>query len=380
MNVVLEPYKNLEMEHSRRGLLRLTAGGLAFITGVGATSSSTYASSGLKDVALARGIEIGSAFNGWFHKPLLRLLIENCDVITPENAMKAANISADDGRTLTPGVMDDIATFCSKNRMRIHGHTLFWHQSLPNWLQTSDFKQTKKAYLQHLRFVMTRYPQATSWDVVNEVMSDQKRPYRALPVLDTHGDAFVGFLFETARELAPKANLVINDYNLACGTEFCDEKRGRLVTSLERLLRAGIPIDAVGIQAHLAPRWPVVSTSLQAFLTDIGDLGVDVFITELDVNDIDLPDDVSARDQSVAQIYADFLEAALENQVVKRVSFWGLTDKFHWIVEGYAPFSRSGSPPRPALFDQDLQPKPSYFAVRDALSRAPKRESSRLPR
>ena len=367
------------MKHSRRDIVRLATGALTLLAGSGTTSTSAMAQSGLKNIAQTKGIEIGSAFNGWFHKPLLQLLIDNCDIITPENAMKATNISTDDGRNLMPGAMDDIADFCAQHRLKLHGHTLFWHQSLPEWLRTDDLNRLKQAHLRHLRFLLSRYPQATSWDVVNEVMSDRRRHYRALPVLDTHGDAFIAFLFETARRLVPTAKLVINDYNLACGSAFCEGKRERLLVALERLLRKGVPIDAVGIQGHLVPRWPIVPSSLQAFLQDIEDLNLEVFITELDVNDIDLPDEISARDRSVAQIYGDFLDAALESRAVKRVSFWGLTDKFHWIVEGYAPFSRTSSAPRPALFDQKLQPKRAYFAVHDALARAPNRTISRLP-
>lgn len=363
------------MQHSRRDLFHMAASALAFAAGAGGAAFPAMAQTGLKDAARAKGIEVGSAFNGWFHPPLLRLLIENCDVITPENAMKAGNISSDDGRTLLPGEMDDIAAFCLQNGMKLHGHTLFWHQSLPAWLGAGDLDEARQAHLRHLRFVMTRYPQVTSWDVVNEVVSNETGAYRSLPVLDAHGDAFVAFLFETARELAPTARLVLNDYNLACGAAFCDRKRGRLLSVLERLLRAGVPIDAVGIQAHLAPRWPVVPAPLEAFLREAGDLGLDVLITELDVNDIDLPDDIAARDQSIARIYGDFLDTALASRTVKRVSFWGLTDRYHWIVEGHAPFRRTGAAPRPALFDQELRPKPAYFAVRDALLRAPERTS-----
>lgn len=358
------------MMRSRRDVLHLTAGAVALAATGNIAQADASLQPGLRDVARDRGIEIGSAFNGWFHPPLERLLVANCDIITPENALKAANISSDDGRSLTPGPMDDIAAFCARHDLKLHGHTLFWHQSLPAWLRTDDLDEAKRAHLTHLRFVMPRYPHATSWDVVNEVMSDDALRYRQAPILDTHGDDFIAFLFRAARTLAPSARLVINDYNLACGASFCSAKRERLLTTLERLLGADVPIDAIGIQAHLVPRWPVASAPLRSFLREVGELGLAVFISELDVNDVDLPDDVAERDQAVARVYGDFLDVALDSASVKRVGFWGLTDRYHWIVEGYAPFKRTGGAPRPALFDRDLRPKPAFFAVRDALSRA----------
>lgn len=358
------------MKRSRRDVLKLGAGAIGLAAAGPPSTAQASTHPGLKPAARGKGIEIGSAFNGWFHPPLEHLLVANCDIITPENALKAANISSDDGRVLTPGAMDDIAAFCVRHDLKLHGHTLFWHQSLPSWLGSGNLDEAKSTHLEHLRFVMSRYPNAASWDVINEAMSDEEPHYRAVPILQSHGDRFVAFLFETARALAPGARLVINDYNLSCGASFCDAKRGRLLTALERLLRADVPIDALGIQAHLVPRWPVVPASLRAFLRDISDLGLSVYITELDVNDIDLPADIPTRDRAIAAIYGDYLDVVLDSPSVKRIGFWGLTDKYHWIVEGYAPFKRSSGVPRPALFDQDLQPKPAYFAVRNALLRA----------
>jgi len=358
------------MMQSRRDVLHLSAGAIALAATGSLAAAHASAQPGLKEAARGKGIEVGSAFNGWFHPPLEALLVENCNIITPENALKAANISSEDGRSLTPGAMDDIAAFCARHDLKLHGHALFWHQSLPAWLRSNDLDEAKRTHLQHLRFVMSRYPDATSWDVVNEVMSDDERRYREVPILESHGDEFIAFLFRTARALAPDARLVINDYNLSCGASFCGAKRARMLLTLERLLRANVPIDALGIQAHLVPRWPVVPASLRAFLRDVGELGLAIYITELDVNDVDLPDDVAKRDQAIAHVYGDFLDVALDFPSVKRVSFWGLTDKYHWIVEGYAPFKRTGGAPRPALFDQEFRPKPAYSAVRDALSRA----------
>ena len=175
------------MPQSRREFLGITASALAFSLGAGSLASQAKPQLGLKDIGRSKGIEIAAAFNGWFHEPLLRLLIDNCDVITPENAMKAANISTQDGKP-TPAAMDEIAAFCGENDLKLHGHTLFWHQSLPRWLEAKELGRAKRAHRKHLRFVMPRYPHVVSWDVVSEVISDETGPYRSLPILDTHGD------------------------------------------------------------------------------------------------------------------------------------------------------------------------------------------------
>lgn len=354
----------------------LSGGAALLLGGVAGTSVAGAANPdgpSLKEIAAARNLQISSAYNGWEDPRLLELLVRHWNVITPENALKAAEISSADGTRFTPDKMDEIADFCGRNSLGLHGHALYWHQSLPAWLGSTSIKDAERAHAKLLRYVMTRYPQIQSWDVVNEPISDHTEGYRENTILSEKGDAFLKFLFTTARQLAPHATLVLNDYNLSCGAAFCDSKRSTLLRTLERLLHQGTPIDALGVQAHLVPRWPVVPKKVQAFLQDVSDLGLDVHVSEMDVNDIDLPENEVERDHLIAQIYKDYLDAVLSQDNVKRIGFWGLTDRFHWIVEGYAPFKRGKGTPRPALFDQDLRPKPAFFAVADALRAAPVR-------
>jgi endo-1,4-beta-xylanase len=343
---------------------------------VGGLTNPTFADNelsslpSLKQIAGPKNIQICSAYNVWDNPRLKQLLVLQCDVITPENELKAAEISSDDRRDYNPGKMDEIAEFCRRNALGVHGHALYWNQSLPGWLAKNNLKQAIRAHERHLQYVMTRYPKTQSWDVVNEPISDHRKGYRENTILEANGDAFLQFMFRRARELAPQAKLVVNDYNLSCGADFCETKRSSMLRVLERLLAAGAPIDALGIQGHLVPRWPVVPKRILTFLQEVADLGLEIYISELDVNDIDLPKDIAARDQLIAQIYRDYLDAVLTQKNVKRIGFWGLTDRFHWIVEGYAPFNRKNGAPRPALFDEDLEPKPAFFAVADALRAA----------
>ncbi len=46
---------------------------------------------------------------------------------------------------------------------------------------------------------------------------------------------------------------------------------------------------------------------LADFLGKIAEKKVDVYVTELDVQDTDFPDDIAQRDAAVAQRYTDFL-------------------------------------------------------------------------
>lgn len=326
----------------------------------------------LKSLALSRGIDIASAYNGG-EPEIERLLAHHCSTITPENDLKAGTLAPDGIEHADPSRMDEIAQFCSGNSLNLHGHTFFWHQSLPGWLDHGDLKSAMSSHARYMDFTTSRYPHIVSWDVVNEPLADDRFGFRNTRLLRQHGPEFLTFLFRHARQAAPNAHLVLNDYGLSCASDYCDRKQSSLLWLIDNLLNTGVPVDAVGIQGHIVPRHPIRQNALSRFLKQIEQFGLSIFVSELDVNDIGLPEDVRRRDQLVADFYRRFLDPVLDNQAVKRVGFWGLSDRSHWIVHGYAPFRRATGTPRPALFDAELNPKPAYFTVADALSHAPYR-------
>jgi endo-1,4-beta-xylanase len=104
-------------------------------------------------------------------------------------------------------------------------------------------------------------------------------------------------------------------------------------------------------------------------------MGLEVYLTELDVNDDAVPgDDTAARDQIVAAAYRDYLAVALENRAVKSVLTWGLTDRHTWLngIKSHRE-KLPNRPQRPLPFDPDYKPAPAFFALRDALAHAPHR-------
>lgn len=343
------------------------------LIGINPTLAALKNEPSLKTLAAEKSIEISSAFHGQNDRELRALLAYHCDVITPENALKAANITPAGLADAQTQSMDDISNFCWRERLDIHGHALFWHQSLPSWLDLSNWADLTREMRRYVRFVTKRYPTIKSWDVINEPMADGNEPYRDQKQLALYGDEFVKFLFRYAARMAPNAKLVVNDYNLACGPDFCSAKRDRLLSFLDRMAQSEVRIDAVGLQGHLNSRWAVNQTILAEFLRELADRGYEIYISELDVNDVDLPLDISTRDEIIATSYRDFLDVALAEPAVKRLGFWGLSDRYHWIVQGYAHVQRQTGTPRPALFDQELRPKPAFYAVADAIGRATRR-------
>ena len=62
---------------------------------------------------------------------------------------------------------------------------------------------------------------------------------------------------------------------------------------------------------------------------------------------------------------------ALDEQAVKVVMTFGLSDRYTWLQEDDS--RADGAPRLPLPFDADLQPKPAYDAFSQAFANAPSR-------
>jgi endo-1,4-beta-xylanase len=138
---------------------------------------------------------------------------------------------------------------------------------------------------------------------------------------------------------------------------------------LRRLKSANVPIDAVGIQSHIkAGSTSTIGKGLTDYMASIRDMGLQLFLTELDVNEDDLPfDDLKQRDHAIAGVYRQFLDLTLRNASVEAVLTWGITDRYTWLNN--IPTHKRKQPNRPQRslpFDDDYRPTAAFFAMRES--------------
>ncbi|UVK57311.1 endo-1,4-beta-xylanase (plasmid) [Mesorhizobium sp. AR02] len=330
------------------------------------------ASHSLGELGKARGLEIGCAFSGHADARYRRLLAHHSRLVVPEWQLKPRFLRP---RRVSPynfGPCDAIAGFAASNGMAFHGHTLFWHEEPIRWAHGKSFERVKSDYGGFIRDVMHHYPQAVSWDVFNEIVGEQE-PLRDEFLISTFGLQFIDYCLRLARENSPTARLVINDYNLECSSDWSLPKQDHMLRLLDALRAIDSPLHAIGIQGHLSSVYRASAASTVRFIDRIADLGLDVFISELDVNDSTMPADIAVRDGEVAAYYEEFLTAVLSRRSVKRLVLWGISDFDNWIVRRQTQEKRRSGKARPALFDDQLQPKPAFDAVVRALESAPPR-------
>lgn len=93
----------------------------------------------------------------------------------------------------------------------------------------------------------------------------------------------------------------------------------------------GVPIRRFGIQAHLVSDQPFDAETFRRFLREIGQMGLGIEITELDIDDKAYPGDPKARDRAVADFARRFLDVALDEPALLDVVTWGLFDGDTWL-------------------------------------------------
>jgi endo-1,4-beta-xylanase len=335
------------------------------------------ATKGLREMAEAKGIIFGSAIStGPLQDPeFARLFASQCGIAVPEVDLKwAATRPTPD--TFDFGVGDSLYNFSKSHGILFRGHTLIWHGALPHWFASTVSAANAKTVMQdHISTVVQHYAgKIHSWDVVNEaVWIADKRPdgLRITPWLQFIGPEYIAMAFHAAHEADPGATLTYNDYFLETEDAAGESKRQAVWTMIAGLKKAGVPIHALGIQSHLVGSADVTGPNFKRFLQAISDLGLDIFVTELDVDDRTLPADVIVRDRLIATQYFQYLSFMLQFKATKAVLTWGLSDRYSWLKYGHQ--RSDGRPNRPLPYDTELKPTPAWDAIRNAFEEAPSR-------
>lgn len=342
----------------------------------------------LKAIAAEKGILFGSSVGAGpagsltssFSDPgYLDILKRECSVLVPENELKSYVIAARQGAyNFEPA--DRIAQFASGNGMKLRGHTLLWNrvEYMPKWILSHVGSLSPSAAEQFLRDYIKRVcshyrSQIHSWDVVNETVDPKSGQLRDTPFQKVLGFDALRIAFEAAREHAPGAQLVYNDYmSWEAGNE---QHRAGVLRLLERFKKNKVPVDALGVQSHIGNAGPVQNVQEQqwrAFLDAAVGMGYKLLITEFDVNDKDLPSDPATRDAQAAAAAKGYLDLMLSYKQLDEVLCWGMVDKFSWLQN----FSKRAdkTPQRPTPYDDNYRPKPLREAIAAALQAAPPKE------
>ncbi len=334
---------------------------------------------GLNTRAARRGLFFGCAVDdGQLAKDpaLMARITADCGIVVGESSFKWEACQPAEGK-FDFSRAEALMSYAARNRKRVRGHTLAWHEANPPWLEKALTPRTGEALLTgYIAAVVGHFHgRVVHWDVVNEPLhpeDGQPLGLRDTPWLRALGPAYLDLAFHAAAKADPGALRVLNEFGVDYALPWQEKRRVAMLELLATLLGRGVPVQAVGLQAHLnAAETALDPEVMSRFVADIASLGLRVIVTELDVRDDLLPADITQRDVAVASHAAAWLEPVLGNPAVMGVLSWGLSDKRSWLNRNFP--RKDGLPQRPLPLDAELNRKRLWVALGAALDAAPQR-------
>jgi endo-1,4-beta-xylanase len=289
--------------------------------------------------------------------------------VTAENTMKMKSIfkgiDREGNLNLDWTNSDLIVDFAEANDINVHGHTLIWHESIPDFLKTftgtnQEFESIIEKYI---TAVVSRYKgKISSWDVVNEAIADETSDLRASVFVKRMGADYVKKCFQYARNADQEVKLFYNDYNLV----FDLQKQKGAFEIIDNLMVNNL-IDGVGYQMHIDYNFPN-KQALQTATDLIVKRKLLVHFSELDVKTNPkgaIAEFTEKRNNAQAQKVYEVVEVynAIPTENKYALTVWGLKDDDSWVTPRY------GFPDWPLLFDSSFGKKKAYAAFIQALQK-----------
>lgn len=297
-------------------------------------------------------------------------LNEEYNSITAENDMKMANMFTAPGQyNFRDG--DAIVAYAKANGLRVHGHALLWHSSIPGWIQ--NYTGTNEELLglveAYIKATVTHFAQekmtvggqevsvVASWDVVNEGFETTGN--NASFWRTRLGSDYIEKCFRWAREADANVKLFYNDFNIAGSPG----KRATILQMVNNFKNNSVPIDGIGMQMHLNHDWP--TSDLPTSIQEIANTGLLVHVSELDIKanysgDISelTPERASAQEDQYQRAGYYYLTLVPQAQQFG-LTIWGFRDRDSWLYDGGTDW--------PLLYNNDFEYKIAHRGLINGL-------------
>ncbi len=342
---------------------------------------------GLHERAERKGLLIGTTFDyaQFRDDAFIATLRRDCNILVPENGFNWTRTQRQRDLPITFNQVTPVYRLAQQINAKMRLHNLVYDLTTPAWVKelvpTLTPAATEKLLTDYIRAVLSVWGDKVAHvEVVNEPAYDLSSRYRPFVFSEKLGLEYIDIAFHAAHAAAPNAMLFTNAAALEHHERIFDIFRAGMLNLLEGMVKRGVPIHAVGLEAHLTTDRAYRSQNVETFLRRITDLGLKFMITEFDVNDRGITGDVAARDAGVAALAKDFLDTALSFPQCLGIVTWNGADRYSWLrnltKEGDGPIDRQradGQPLRPTPLDDAMQRKPLWSAIAAAIDGAPAR-------
>lgn len=284
---------------------------------------------------------------------------------------------------------DKYVEFAKTHNMGVRGHALVWYRALPGYMNKSRIQDKETLLLkekEHIDNVIEHFGDSVyCWDVVNEVISDSEdeiitdeNAYRQDDFwYELSGKEYILKAFEYAdaklKELGirEKVKLFYNDYDNTKPV-----KKAKTMHMLNWLLKENCPIDGIGLQCHYN-MGSFVKDELESAIVDYSSLGLEVQITEFDVDIYDeTPSmaieesyDILGAPEKILDAQATIYDHAFKifrkhKDKISNVTFWGIRDNNTYMNDP-TEFVGHAGPNFPYIFDIFGEKKPAFYVIAD---------------
>jgi endo-1,4-beta-xylanase len=316
----------------------------------------------LRTLASAHDLAIGSAVDIW---PPLHdlgfeaLLAEQFNAAAPTELYWATTRGEDSDYFFVPA--DLIINYAVVHDQAITGMFLVWDFELPAWIvelaDPGDDDALGAAFDEHITRLVSRYRgKVAAWVVVNEAIwgpdeTGDEAMFAETLWSDVLGVEHIERAFHAARAADPDAVLLYNE----TGAEALGPKADFMYDMAADFVLRDVPIDGIGLQFHVDAAAPPNLDDVRANMERFAELGLDIYITELDVT---IADTSAAQLQLQADLYAGILKTCLAVPACRSATVFGFSDRYAWDELGDAA---------PLLFDAAYAAKPAFHALQRAL-------------
>ena len=257
--------------------------------------------------------------------------------------------------------------FCKENEIEPREHGLAYEAWFPNWLKDADVFTIKDRYEKRCKEISERYgDKIRTIEVTNE--HDWEKGKTAM----YEEPDLVEYSFKTARKYFGANELTINEWPWLWSEPA--RTRSRYYMQIERALRNGAEIDAVGMQYHMFFKSEEEYEKTRKYydpkhLYDVLNL-YSRFNKPIQITEITFPAYTdSAEDEEIqAELIRLHYSLWFAHKNVEQIIYWNLPD-------GYAAFAPQGDMTsgenyyRGGLLRFDLSKKPAYYMLNELINK-----------
>jgi len=254
------------------------------------------------------------------------------DQITPENTGKWGDVEPTQGN-FNWAILDEMFQYANIHGFQVKEHNFLWGLNEPDWISGLDAIGQQNAVINWITSYMNRYSNQVEFiDVVNEPIHAPLSFKDALGGDGVTGWDWVIWAFERAREIAPNAKLLINEFGVLNNSATKDT-----YLAIINLLNDRGLLDGIGVQAHWLEG--TRTSTISAHLNELAAVGLPVYVSELDICD--------SNDSVQLAKYQSIFPVLWEHPSVEGVTFWGYQQDQIWRDDAY--LVRNDGSWRPAL-------------------------------